>query len=66
MELKYKLVVSDMDGTILTTNNEVGEITRKAILDYIDAGGKFAFCSGREVESLIFKSKDTNKRGHRI
>jgi len=57
-ELKYKLLVSDMDGTFLDSNNQVGELTHKAITDYIDAGGHFAFCSGREVESLIWQAKE--------
>jgi len=55
-ELKYKLIVSDMDGTILSSKNEVGEITHRAILDFIDAGGRFALCSGREIESLVYEA----------
>ncbi len=58
MNLKYKLLVSDMDGTILNSYNEVGELTRLAVLDYINAGGHFAFCSGREVESLVWQARE--------
>ena len=48
--LKYKLIISDYDGT-LSDKNYINEEVIKAIQDYRKAGGKFALCTGRAIPS---------------
>lgn len=45
------LICSDFDGTIYT-GNDVPEITKNAIQNFMDEGGKFCICSGRGPEFL--------------
>lgn len=49
--MKYKLFISDYDGT-LSSNNEIDEQTITAIQKFIDKGGIFVVCSGRETSSI--------------
>ena len=44
--MKYKLIVSDFDGT-LAFNSVVSNEVKKAIKKYREAGGKFVLCTGR-------------------
>ena len=44
--MKYKLIVSDFDGT-LAVNSVVSNEVVKAINKYREAGGKFVLCTGR-------------------
>ena len=47
-----KLVVSDLDGTLLDSNSELSEITINTIKKYIDKGIEFAFCTGRAFAEM--------------
>ena len=47
-----KLVVSDLDGTLLDSNSEVTETTVNTIKKYIDEGIEFAFCTGRAFAEM--------------
>ena len=47
-KIKYKLIISDYDGT-LSNKNVPSEEVVKAIQEYQKAGGKFALCTGRAV-----------------
>ena len=48
-DLKYKLVVSDFDGTLTPSFYTLVDETTEAIKRYREAGGKFALCTGRPV-----------------
>lgn len=49
--MKYKLIVSDLDGTLLNNKTEISERTLSAIGRYRAAGGLFSFATGRSEES---------------
>ncbi|MBE5730887.1 MAG: HAD family phosphatase [Clostridiales bacterium] len=51
--MKYKLIVSDLDGTALNSHRAVSPRTVKAIADYRKAGGTFILSTGRMYESVI-------------
>ncbi len=42
-----KLIVSDIDGTLLRSDKKISEATATAIFDYIDRGHVFAIATGR-------------------
>lgn len=46
-----KLVMSDIDGTIINENNEVSKRTKKAVHALIDQGIEFGLATGRNYES---------------
>lgn len=61
--LNYALIASDLDGTLLRSDKSVGETTRKAIEEYLKAGGKFCICSGRMLPSVALVAKDLGLEG---
>ena len=50
-ELKYKLVVSDLDGTLLNSKSEISARTLAAIERLHETGGFFTYATGRTEES---------------
>ena len=57
-KLRYKLIVSDLDGTLLNNKVEITERTVRAIARYHEAGGNFSFATGRTEESArVFAEK---------
>ncbi len=46
------LLVSDIDGTLNNKAMELPENNKVAINDYVEKGGYFTLCSGRNLESL--------------
>ncbi len=51
--LNCKLIVSDFDGTLADSNNNVGEDVIRAIEEYRSLGGIFAVCTGRILPSIL-------------
>lgn len=49
LPFKGKLLVCDMDGTLLNGRNEVSEENKKAIADFIKGGGLFTLATGRSA-----------------
>ncbi len=52
-KVNYGLIVSDFDGTLLTTRQTVPQNVKAAIAEYVDAGGVFAVCTGRMLASIL-------------
>ncbi len=50
--MKYDLVFSDFDGTLLKDDLTVDKSTADAIRDYISRGGHFVVCTGRMARSM--------------
>jgi Cof subfamily protein (haloacid dehalogenase superfamily) len=50
-DLRYKLIVSDLDGTLLNDNAELTARTIEAIRQYHALGGRFTYATGRSDES---------------
>lgn len=49
MENRYSLLVSDLDGTLLTSNQKISVRTRHAINQYQQNGGMFTIATGRSL-----------------
>ena len=45
------LFLSDLDGTILTSEKKISEKTMRALTDFVAAGNHFAICTGRDINS---------------
>ncbi|MDD4291177.1 MAG: HAD family hydrolase [Clostridia bacterium] len=58
MNLMKKLVICDFDGTIANRQSELSMFTVATVREFIERGGKFAFCSGRSLPSLINVTKE--------
>ncbi|MBR2876611.1 MAG: Cof-type HAD-IIB family hydrolase [Clostridia bacterium] len=46
------LIVSDVDGTLNNKIRKLPEINRLKIKEYVDKGGYFTLCSGRNLQSI--------------
>ena len=56
-KIKYPLIVSDFDGTLLRSDDCIAQKTKDAINKYIQLGGRFCLCTGRMLGSIIPKAK---------
>lgn len=52
-KLNAKLIVSDFDGTLITSDQKILPAVREAIDGYVAAGGVFAVCTGRILPSIL-------------
>lgn len=52
-QINAKLIVSDFDGTLITSDQRVLPEVRSAISQYIADGGIFAVCTGRMLASIL-------------
>ena len=52
-KIKYPLIVSDCDGTILRSDNTIGGFTKNKINEYVQDGGIFAVSTGRMIASIL-------------
>ena len=62
-QLKCKLIVSDFDGTLANTANEVSEENVRAINNYVADGGIFAVCTGRILPSILPRVRNIGLKG---
>ncbi len=55
---KAKLLITDLDGTLLTTDKRVTEFTKDYLVEFVNAGNILALCSGRDINSTteVFES----------
>ena len=56
--MKYKLFISDFDGTLARSDGSVSQRTKEAIARYTAAGGVFAVCTGRMLCSILPRLKE--------
>lgn len=52
-QLNYKLIVSDFDGTLANSKNEVPPLVVEEVNSYVANGGIFAVCTGRILQSIL-------------
>ncbi len=62
-KLNYKLIVSDFDGTLINDNNEITETVKRAVKEYVAAGGIFTVCTGRMLRSIMPRVKELGLSG---
>lgn len=48
----YKLIATDMDGTLLKKDKTISEATKKAICNAREAGTKFVLATGRPIQGI--------------
>lgn len=47
------LLVTDLDGTLLTSQKTISPRTRQALVEFHQRGGLLAACSARPVSSIV-------------
>ena len=52
-KIKNKLIVSDFDGTLLTSGQTIPENVKNLIAEYVGSGGIFTVCTGRMLNSIL-------------
>lgn len=52
MKFHNKILLSDLDGTLLNANRQVSQENIEAIQYFIDNGGKFGIATGRDIENV--------------
>ena len=57
------LIVSDFDGTLLSTRQTISDNVKNAINEYIAAGGIFAVCTGRMLASILPRVRSLGLKG---
>lgn len=62
-ELNAKLIVSDFDGTLITSDQRILPEVKKAISDYVADGGIFAVCTGRMLASILPRVRSLGLEG---
>lgn len=65
-KMKYKLIVSDFDDTIVDDSQQIDANTIKKIHDYQAMGGKFVLCTGRMISAIIPHAKKMGLKGEII
>lgn len=61
--LNCKLIVSDFDGTLANSQNEVTDEVKNAINNYVADGGIFAVCTGRILPSILPRVRKIGLKG---
>ena len=62
-KLNYRLIVSDFDGTLVNEDGTISDKNKKAIADYIAAGGTFAISTGRMPDGILSRAKELGLKG---
>jgi hypothetical protein len=62
-ELNAKLIISDFDGTLITSNHEVTKEVKNSIDEYIANGGIFAVITGRMLASILPQVRKLGLKG---
>lgn len=62
-QLNAKLIVSDFDGTLITSDQRILPEVREAITQYIADGGIFAVCTGRILASILPRVRELGLKG---
>ena len=61
--MKYKLVISDFDGTLLRSDDKISDETRNAIRKYVECGGIFGISTGRSFTSIAKRLNELGLNG---
>ena len=61
--INKRLIISDFDGTLANSKNEVSVEVRNAINEYVSRGGIFAVCTGRMLSSILPRVKELDLKG---
>lgn len=64
--MKYKMICSDLDDTLMNSHQQISDNVRGAINRYIDAGGKFVMVTGRMTSGALPVCKDLGLKGELV
>lgn len=56
--MRYRLFISDFDGTLVRADGTISAVNKRAIAEYRAAGGIFAVCTGRMLTSILPRLKE--------
>ena len=62
-KINYPLIVSDFDGTLVNADGTISEKNKKAIAEYVEAGGVFALSTGRLPAGILTRAKELGLTG---
>ncbi len=62
-KLNYPLIVSDFDGTLVNADGTVSERNKRAIAEYVAAGGAFAISTGRLPSGILSRAQELGLTG---
>lgn len=62
-QINKRLIVSDFDGTLSTSENKVPDEVCRAIEEYVACGGIFAVCTGRMLSSILPRVRGLGLKG---
>ncbi len=62
-KIKYPLIVSDFDGTLVNADGTITKENKQAIAAYIEAGGIFAISTGRLPSGILPRAKELGLQG---
>jgi len=62
-KINYPLIVSDFDGTLVKENGTISERNKRAIADYVAAGGAFAISTGRLPSGILSRAQELGLQG---
>ena len=62
-KIKYDLIVSDFDGTLVCEDGTISNENKKAIAEYTEAGGIFAVSTGRLHYGILPRVKELGLKG---
>lgn len=60
IKMKYKAIISDLDGTLLNSDHKISEYTKQVIEKVINKGVKFFIATGRHHEDIDFVRNGLN------
>ena len=63
-KINYPLIISDFDGTLVKKDGTIGEKDKKAIAEYVAAGGKFAVSTGRLPAGILPRVQELGLKGY--
>ena len=61
--INYPLIVSDFDGTLVNNDGTISEKNKKAIAEYVAAGGAFAISTGRLPSGILSRAQELGLSG---
>lgn len=61
--MKYKIFISDFDGTLVRDDGTVSEKNKAAICRYREQGGVFAVCTGRMTPAILPRVRELGLNG---
>lgn len=64
--MKYKLICSDLDDTLITDDGRLTDEVKRAVKRYTDAGGRFCIVTGRMTIGAIPVAKELKLNGDLI